>query len=564
MGHRTFRVVLIAPALYDVDGYVHQWRRGIIESNSLGVVHGVCKACAEDRVLGDDVEIEISAYNESHCVVPIRRIIREIKSAAGGFVGLVGVHSSQFPRAMDIARSLREADVPVIAGGFHISGCLAMLPGIQPDLQAALDMGVTLFAGEAEERMADLLRDAYEKTLRPIYNFMSDLPDLAGAPLPYVAPAVAQGPRGGEFPFDAGRGCPFQCSFCSIINVQGRKSRSRSPDDVEAIVRARVAQGCNRFSITDDNFARNKHWEAILDRLIELRVEDGIECIFGIQVDVLCHRIPRFIEKCERAGVKRVFIGLENINPESLIGAKKRQNKIWEYRQTLQDWRNAGVITYAGYILGFPKDTPASIARDIEIIKRELPIDILKFFILTPGPGSEDHKKLFEAGVPMDSDMNKYDGTHVTTAHPLMSAEELQRAYVDAYDQYYSMDHIETVIRRATVSAVSRRGVIFSLARFAGSVPIEGVHPLELGVFRRKVRRQRRPSFPIESPLVFYPRRLWEVVYTQVRWLHLFWRIDRIRRKIKRDPLRHAYMDEALTPVTEGEEDHLELFKAFG
>ena len=77
------------------------------------------------------------------------------------------------------------------------------------------------------------------------------------------------------------------------------------------------------------------------------------------------------------------------------MGAKKRQNKIWEYREMLQAWRKAKVMTYAGYILGFPTDTPESIARDIEIIKKELPIDILEFFYLTPLPGSEDHKKLY-------------------------------------------------------------------------------------------------------------------------------------------------------------------------
>jgi len=76
---------------------------------------------------------------------------------------------------------------------------------------------------------------------------------------------------GGVTSFDAGRGCPYQCSFCTIINVQGRKSRRRSPDDVEKIVRANIAQGARSFFITDDNFARNKDWEAILDRLIYLR-----------------------------------------------------------------------------------------------------------------------------------------------------------------------------------------------------------------------------------------------------------------------------------------------------
>ena len=68
--------------------------------------------------------------------------------------------------------------------------------------------------------------------------------------------------------FDAGRGCPFSCSFCTIINVQGRKSRARNADDVERLVRADLAQGVHNFFITDDNLARNQNWEAIFDRLI--------------------------------------------------------------------------------------------------------------------------------------------------------------------------------------------------------------------------------------------------------------------------------------------------------
>ena len=75
-----------------------------------------------------------------------------------------------------------------------------------------------------------------------------------------------------------------------------------------------------------------------------------------------------------------MFIGLENINPDNLLAAKKRQNRITEYRAMLQKWREHGAITWAGYILGFPEDTKETIKRDIEIIKRELPLDILEFF----------------------------------------------------------------------------------------------------------------------------------------------------------------------------------------
>ena len=147
--------------------------------------------------------------------------------------------------------------------------------------------------------------------------------------------------------FDAGRGCPFQCSFCTIINVQGRKSRRRSPDDVERILRKNYEQGIDRFFITDDNFARNKDWEAIFDRIIRLREHDAMDVRFLIQVDTLCHKIPNFVTKAKRAGVTRIFIGLENINPDNLLAAKKRQNKITEYRNMLLAWKAVGIWTYA-------------------------------------------------------------------------------------------------------------------------------------------------------------------------------------------------------------------------
>ena len=223
-------------------------------------------------------------------------------------------------------------------------------------------------------------------------------PSLQGEPPPILPRKHVRRTSGSLSSIDLGRGCPYQCSFCTIINVQGRKSRFRSPDDLEQIVRENYAQGIKRFFITDDNFARNRDWEVLFDRLIELRKGEFPKIGFTIQVDTLCHKIPNFIEKAAQAGVRRVFIGLENINPDNLIAAKKRQNKITEYREMLQKWRDHGAITYAGYILGFPGDTKESILRDIEIIKRELPLDILEFFFLTPLPGSEDHKVLWQQG----------------------------------------------------------------------------------------------------------------------------------------------------------------------
>jgi hypothetical protein len=557
---KQFCLVLVKPSHYDDDGYVIQWFRSAIPSNSLAALYGLARDCDARKVLGDDVELSIHTFDETNTRIRPEKLAAMIERAGGGVVMLVGVQSNQFPRALDIAKPLRDRGISVILGGFHVSGTISMLNGVDTGMTRAREMGVSLFAGEAEGRLDEVLRDAAAGTLKPLYNYMADLPSIEGAPVPLITALRAWRTAGGVTSFDAGRGCPFQCSFCTIINVQGRKSRRRSADDVEEIVRVNVAQGLYSFFITDDNFARNQHWEAILDRLIKLREEEGIAIHFIIQVDTLCHRIPNFIEKCRRAGVRRVFIGLENINPDSLVGAKKRQNKITEYRKMLLAWKAARVITYAGYILGFPNDTPESIARDIEIIKKELPIDVLEFFFLTPLPGSEDHQVLMRKGIAVDPDLNKYDLNHVTTAHPRMSASEWEQIYQSAWNLFYTKEHVETVLRRLVAMRGRATNAILLMTWFKGSIQIEGVHPLEAGLLRYKFRNDRRPGLPRVPAWQFYPTYIAETVGKLRRWLSTYLELRRIYVRIKKDPRRLEYTDLALTPVTDDELDTLELF----
>jgi hypothetical protein len=551
VARHVFRLYLIKPSHYDDDGYVIQWLRSDIPSNTMAVLNGIALECSEARVLGEAVDIVITTLDEANHRIKPQKIIREIEAGGGrGLVALVGVQTNQFPRAVDIARPLRAADVPVCIGGFHISGCLSMLPKIPPEIQQALDLGISVFAGEAEGQFDQLLRDAYRRQLKPIYNVMADLPRLQGASLPVLPQSDLEGRLTARASFDSGRGCPYDCSFCTIINVQGRKSRYRTADDIEMVLRDHYAVGIKKFLITDDNFARNKNWEAIFDRIIQLRQEEGMNFSFIIQVDTMCHKILNFVEKAGLAGVNRVFIGLESVNPDNLIAAKKRHNRFTEYRAMLQAWKNIGVITSCGYIIGFPNDTYERVMRDIEIIKSELPVDLMSFFCLIPLPGSEDHKVLATQGIPMDPDMNNYDAEHVTTVHPLMSDEEFLRTYRQAWEAFYTLDHVETIMRRAAACGIKTRKVMKLVLYFYGMQRIEGIHPLQGGLFRRKYRKDLRPGFPIESPMAFYPRYLWETITRSVRLFTLFRRYKRILARVEATPEKHTYMDVALTPAT--------------
>ncbi|MBY2916116.1 B12-binding domain-containing radical SAM protein [Rhizobium leguminosarum] len=561
VARRRFQLILIKPSHYDDDGYVIRWWRAMIPSNSLAALYGIAAECAERKVLGDDTAIDITVIDETNTRIDVAGLLAQFKRHDNfGMISLVGVQTNQYPRALDIARPFRDAGLPVTIGGFHVSGCLSMLDGKAVGLDACRDMGISMFAGEAEGRLDMVLRDAAAGELKPLYNFMNDLPGIGGTPVPFLPKDNIQRTLGLSTSFDAGRGCPYQCSFCTIINVQGRKSRFRSADDVEKLVRMNWAQGIHKFFITDDNFARNKDWEAIFDRLIELKERDGIPLGLMIQVDTLCHKIPNFIEKSRRAGVTRVFIGLENVNPDNLTAAKKNQNKITEYRKMLLAWKAQGIMTLAGYILGFPADTPESIRRDIAIIQEELPLDVIEFFILTPLPGSEDHQVLWKKGVDMDADLNIYDVEHVCTAHPKMSKQEWEDIYHEAWALYYSPDHMKTLLRRAVATGVPLARLVKVLVSFATTVPLENVHPLQSGLLRLKTPSERRPDLPCENPLVFWPRFAWETFRKHVSLAGTIIGLTISAFLISRNAKSKTYMDQALTPVADDEEETLHLF----
>src|ERR1017187_8668136 len=121
---RRFSLVLIKPSHYDDDGYVIQWLRSAIPSNTLAVLNGLALDCHQRRVLGDDVVIDISAADEKTTRIDPERIAQKIARGGGrGMVALVGVQSNQYPRAMDMARRLRAAGSQVCNCSCHVSGC---------------------------------------------------------------------------------------------------------------------------------------------------------------------------------------------------------------------------------------------------------------------------------------------------------------------------------------------------------------------------------------------------------------------------------------------------------
>jgi hypothetical protein len=221
-------------------------------------------------------------------------------------------------------------------------------------------------------------------------------------------------------------------------------------------------------------------------------------------------------------------------------------------------WKRIRAVIWAGYIIGFPADTPATVTRDIRIIQHELPIDFLEFFILTPLPGSEDHQKLALAGAAMDADLNRYDTFHVVSAHSTMSRAEWERAYWAAWRTYYTFDHMCALMRRAAATRISLGKMLSMLLGFWSLSLIEHTHPLEGGYLRRKVRTERRPGLPIVPAWRFWPSFAFDLVIKYIRIGSMAARLLIVRHRLKRDPAAREYRDLALTPV--GDDSALELF----
>src|SRR5581483_10044977 len=146
------------------------------------------------------------------------------------------------------------------------------------------------------------------------------------------------------------------------------------------------------------------------------------------------------------------------------------------------------------------------------------------------------------------------------TAHPKMSKHEWEKIYWDAWQIYYTPEHIATILKRAKASGIAIHRLMVIILWFASSLRVEKVHPLQGGILRFKNRRERRPEMRLESPFVFYPKLAGEFFVKNSRILREVWRIRRICGRVDADPANLTYSDVAMTPVSDDDTDNLEMF----
>ncbi|MBM3223396.1 MAG: radical SAM protein [Candidatus Tectomicrobia bacterium] len=550
---RGLHVVLLKPSKYDDDGYVLRHWRGVLPSNTLACLYALTEDVKRRRALREDLDLTVELLDEAVHKVDVAQIIQ--RSRRPGWktvVCLVGVQSNQYPRAVDLARAFREADMTVIIGGFHVSGTIALFHNPTPDIQEILDLGVTVVTGEVEAEWEHLLRNALLDELKPLYNFLEPTPDLTTPPIPMIHKKYLRRFAYQQFgTIDCGRGCPFSCSFCSIINVQGRKMRMRNPEAIAQAIQVNYQQaGIKFYFFTDDNFARNKFWREIFTAIIRLQETDGIHIEFIMQVDVLSYKIKDFVTMARQAGCTQVFIGMESINDDNLQAADKKQNDAADYRNLIDAWHAVDISTHVGFIIGFPFDTASSITRDIERLKHEIQVDQASFFMLTPIPGSMDHLHAVQNGVPIDADLNRYDSFHPTMDHPHMSRDQWFETYKQAWKAFYNFENMRNILQRATPRMYWN--VFKNIVWYKSAAILEGNHPMMTGFFRLKGRTARRPGYPIESRWQYLSWRVPEVLGYLKAWVHFLLELEELWLQTRKRSEREQRLLEALASIRGG------------
>jgi radical SAM superfamily enzyme YgiQ (UPF0313 family) len=509
-GVQQLDVTLIRPTNYTDDGYPIKTRIGVIRSNTLTQISTLVNDLVNEPFF-KGMTLDVRKIDEAIEWIPVKENVHHSKEpGVKSIVMLVGVQTNQYPRALDIASKFRSYGIPVLIGGFHVSGMLAMI-GVTDDLTAAMSKGITLVAGEVEEgRLSGIVEDVLKGQAKPLYNFLNPTPSLLNVPLPHITKDEFENFASRFTTIDTGRGCVFNCDFCTIINVQGRTMRYREPKQVVEFARQSYREaGVSHSFFTDDNTARNPRWRELFAELIRMREEEKIPFTFMMQSDLAARKMPGgdFFDLAAQAGCNQVFFGVESVNRENLRSKEKFQNQVSEYKDLIDHCHSLGITCHAGYILGLPFDTTASIKEDIGELQRMM-FDSASFYILSPLPGSKDHQRWRREGRWLDEDFNRYDSAHVAVLPERMSGDELMEAYHNAWEQFYSTEHMVNILKLWRNDRYYYRERLSFFMWYLYASRIERLHPMNCGFWTVRRRNDRRASLPQEALVPFWWNRM--------------------------------------------------------
>lgn len=496
---KPLRIVLIKPSKYGLDGSVERFKSGFMPNATLYHIASLTPASI------GDTPVHVHTVDEYVWQDLGYLQLLHHDPEATTLLALVGVQSHQFHRALDLAAyALRHGVRHCVIGGPHAMTC---------DTASLQGRGVSFALAEAELIWQQILQDALEGELRPVYGaerrWADELPGLVIRPpgpaelARYVVPLL------GLYPV---RGCPYRCNFCSVIKISGRRVRSPALESTLESLRLAKSKGVERIMFVSDNFNKFPEVRELLQAMIDSRV--GVP--FFCQCDAQIAHEPELVELMGRAGCYEMFVGVESFNRKTLRAAGKKHNDPARYADIISACARAGIRSHFSNIIGFPDDDEAEIRNHLEILKALHP-NVASFYILTPIPGTEQYDTFRAAGLITEPNLDRFDTTCPTWAHPVLPKQRLTELLYECYRRYYA-----SPLRDHSRSEDDRRFAIFT--RY---VVAQKMHPMSGGIAPVRVDsnadylRLRTQRYGIEMAVLPESLRLStedEVLNRRARW----------------------------------------------
>ncbi|MBN2352365.1 MAG: radical SAM protein [Spirochaetales bacterium] len=357
--------------------------------------------------------------------------------------------------AYEIADHFRARGIPVVMGGPHVT--------FLPD--EALEHADYVVRGEGEPILPALVRAlengtplaevrglAFRKEGESIVNEMgSPVTDLNSLPFPdfdlvhNYRRNLLLGRR--TIPVQTSRGCPFNCTFCSVTGMFGRRYRFRSVPNVIAELRRYEAKRTDVF-FYDDNFAADK---AHTKELLRAMIDSGLGLRWSTQVRTDAARDPALLDLMRRAGCTTLYIGFESVDPAALKEMRKSQT-IEDMRRAVREIRKRGIHVHGMFVFGFDADTADTARATLRFAVREK-IDTAQFLILTPFPGTPFYRDMEKDRRIIDRHWTHFDAHHVKFKPARLSGVELQRAQIRAHGRFYAPHRVVARLLRGKLAA---------------------------------------------------------------------------------------------------------------
>ncbi len=312
--------------------------------------------------------------------------------------------------------------------------------------------GVSFSLAEAELVWSEILADAIEEELKPVYGaerrWADHLPGIVINP-PSESDLERYGaPILGLYPV---RGCPYRCNFCSVIKISGRAVRNPDLDSTLESLRRANRAGIKVIKFVSDNFNKFPYVRELLNAMIDEKIDLPFYC----QCDTQIAKDPELVELLGRAGCYEMFVGVESFNRKTPKAVGKYHNYPEHYEEIIRLCNAWNIRRHFSNIIGFPDDEVADVQHHLDILK-ELRPRIASFYILTPIPGTEQYDEFLREGSITEKNLDRFDGSCYTWTHPHLSRDRLESLLYSCYVNYYGF-----LLKRGGLPADGLRFAIF-------------------------------------------------------------------------------------------------------